>query len=47
VGTLEPGAWADLLVLRGDPIADIRNTRTLESVWVAGNRVPASSVSPP
>jgi len=39
VGTLEPGAWADLVVLRQDPLADIRNTRTLESVWIAGNRV--------
>jgi imidazolonepropionase-like amidohydrolase len=39
VGTLEPGAWADLLVLREDPLADIRHTRTLESVWIAGNRV--------
>ena len=43
VGTLEPGAWADLLVLRGDPVADIRNTRTLESVWIAGNRLTGSS----
>jgi imidazolonepropionase-like amidohydrolase len=41
VGTLEPKAWADFLVLRSDPLADIRNTRTLESVWIAGNRVPA------
>ena len=40
VGTLEPGRWADLLVLRQDPLADIRNTRTLESVWIAGHRVP-------
>ena len=39
VGTLEPEAWADLLVLREDPLADIRHTRTLESVWIAGNRV--------
>jgi imidazolonepropionase-like amidohydrolase len=39
VGTLEPGAWADLLVLREDPLTDIRHTRTLESVWIAGNRV--------
>ena len=37
VGTLEPGAWADLLVLREDPLADIRHTRTLESVWIAGH----------
>jgi imidazolonepropionase-like amidohydrolase len=39
VGTLEPGAWADLLVLREDPLTDIRHTRTLESVWIAGNPV--------
>jgi imidazolonepropionase-like amidohydrolase len=40
VGTLEPGAWADFVVLRQDALRDIRNTRTLESVWIAGNRVP-------
>jgi imidazolonepropionase-like amidohydrolase len=41
VGTLEPGRWADMVVLRQDPLADIRNTRTVESVWIAGHRVPA------
>lgn len=41
VGKLEPKNWADFLVLRSDPLVDIRNTRTLESVWIAGNRVPA------
>jgi imidazolonepropionase-like amidohydrolase len=40
VGTLEPGAWADFLVLAKNPLDDIRNTRSLESVWIAGNRVP-------
>ena len=40
VGRLEPGAWADFLVLKVDPLADIRNTRSLEAVFVAGNRVP-------
>ena len=40
VGRLEPGAWADFLVLRDDPRTDIRNTHSLESVWIAGNRVP-------
>ena len=40
VGKLEPGAWADFLVLRDDPRTDIRNTHSLESVWIAGNRVP-------
>jgi imidazolonepropionase-like amidohydrolase len=41
IGRLEPGSWADFLVLRADPLADIRNTKSLESVWIAGNRVPA------
>jgi imidazolonepropionase-like amidohydrolase len=40
-GTLEPGKWADLLVLDANPLDDIRNTRKLDSVWIAGNRVPA------
>lgn len=39
VGTLRAGLWADFLVLEGDPTADIRNTRAIESVWVAGNQV--------
>jgi len=39
VGTLEPGAWADVLVLDEDPIANIRNTRRIHGVWIAGNRV--------
>jgi imidazolonepropionase-like amidohydrolase len=37
VGTLTPGAWADLLVLNQDPLKDIRNTRQIASVWIAGN----------
>jgi imidazolonepropionase-like amidohydrolase len=40
LGTLEPGNWADILVLDENPATDIANTRTLESVWIAGNRVP-------
>ena len=39
VGTLAPGAWADLLVLNQDPLTDIRNTRQIASVWIAGNPV--------
>lgn len=46
VGRLEPGAWADFLVLRDDPLAEIRNTKSLESVWIAGNRVPARDAAP-
>lgn len=40
IGTIEPGKWADLLVLQADPLADARNLRLVESVWVAGNRIP-------
>jgi imidazolonepropionase-like amidohydrolase len=39
VGTIAPGAWADLVVLEADPRQDIRNTREIHSVWTAGNRV--------
>ena len=39
VGTIEPGKWADMVVLTADPLANIANLRTIESVWVAGNRV--------
>ncbi len=38
VGVLEPGAWADFLVVRADPRADIRNLREIQGVWIAGNR---------
>jgi imidazolonepropionase-like amidohydrolase len=36
VGTLQPGKRADFVVLTADPLADIRNTRTIESVWIDG-----------
>lgn len=39
VGTLQKGAWADFLVLNKNPLEDIRNTRSLDSVWIAGNRL--------
>jgi imidazolonepropionase-like amidohydrolase len=37
VGTLEPGKWADMVLLALDPLEDIRNTRSVEQVWIAGN----------
>jgi imidazolonepropionase-like amidohydrolase len=39
VGTLEPGKWADFVVLGADPLNDIRATRRLERVYVAGTEV--------
>jgi imidazolonepropionase-like amidohydrolase len=40
LGTLQPGKWADFVVLEKSPLIDIKNTRRIESVWIAGNRVP-------
>jgi imidazolonepropionase-like amidohydrolase len=40
VGTLQPGRWADLVVLDRDPSADIRNTRSIHSVYISGQSVP-------
>ena len=39
IGTLESGKWADFLVLAEDPLLDISNTRSIETVWIAGNKV--------
>jgi imidazolonepropionase-like amidohydrolase len=39
VGTLEAGKWADFIVVEEDPLADIMNMRSMESVWIAGNPV--------
>ena len=39
LGTLQPGKRADFVVLTADPLADIKNTRTIESVWIDGRRV--------
>ena len=40
LGTLEPKKWADLIVLDKNPLLDIRNSRTIQSVYIAGNPVP-------
>jgi imidazolonepropionase-like amidohydrolase len=39
LGTLEPGKAADFGVFAKNPLEDIRATKTLESVWIAGARV--------
>ena len=41
LGALTPGHWADFLLLTADPLADVANTRKLESVYIAGEVVPA------
>jgi imidazolonepropionase-like amidohydrolase len=39
LGAIRPGAWADLAVYGASPVTDIRNTHTLESVWIGGLQV--------
>ena len=39
LGTLERGKWADLIVLGKNPLEDIRNTRSIEMVMIAGNKI--------
>jgi imidazolonepropionase-like amidohydrolase len=39
LGTLEANKWADFVVLDADPLADIKATRSIADVYVAGNRV--------
>ena len=39
LGTLEAGKWADFVVLAEDPLADVRNFRSLEATWISGTQV--------
>jgi imidazolonepropionase-like amidohydrolase len=39
LGTLERGKWADMVVLAASPLADIKNSRRIDAVYVAGNKV--------
>src|SRR3546814_13988652 len=44
MGTLEPGKYADLIVFDRDPIADIRNTRSLSLVMRGGHLFDADTL---
>jgi imidazolonepropionase-like amidohydrolase len=39
IGMITKGAWADFVVLDRDPLKDILNTRSVASIWIAGNQV--------
>lgn len=39
LGTLEKGKQADFILLSKDPLIDIKNTRSIESVWIGGNKI--------
>ena len=38
IGTLTPGAAADVLILGANPLDNIRHTRSIEQVWIAGRK---------
>ncbi|RUO26936.1 hypothetical protein CWE09_09660 [Aliidiomarina minuta] len=38
LGTLESGKWADFIVLNEDPLQRVRNLRSIEAVYLAGER---------
>jgi imidazolonepropionase-like amidohydrolase len=44
LGLLAPGKAADLVVLTKDPLADIRNSRTIQSVMIRGRLLDADSI---
>ena len=39
LGVIRPGAWADFVILDDNPLTDIRNTRKIVDVFIAGERV--------
>lgn len=43
-GSIAPGKVADLLLLAGNPLADIRNTLGIEAVFLAGRRYDAAAL---
>lgn len=39
IGTIEPSKWADFIVLERNPLDNIRNTRTIDAVYIGGNKI--------
>ncbi|MEQ8302998.1 MAG: amidohydrolase family protein [Cyclobacteriaceae bacterium] len=40
LGTLEKGNFADFLILKNNPLEDILHTRSIESVYIGGRKLP-------
>ncbi len=44
LGIVAPGKVANLVILDGDPLSDIRNTRSVDRIVLRGNIMPADSI---
>ncbi|MGH9783650.1 MAG: amidohydrolase family protein [Terriglobia bacterium] len=44
-GSLQPGRVADLIILNADPLADITNSRKIDSVWMNGKQVDRAALA--
>ena len=47
LGSIEEGKLADMILLNADPVADIRNTTKIDSVYKGGQRVDRSTLDVP
>ncbi|MEL7728032.1 amidohydrolase family protein [Citromicrobium bathyomarinum] len=45
IGSLEPGKLADLVIIDGDPLANIRNTERVETVVIGGRAYDATTMN--
>ena len=45
-GSLERNKVADFIILNGDPVADITNSRKIDSVWMNGKQVDRNTLAP-
>ena len=47
LGSIEPGKWADLLLLDADPALDVKNFRSISAVYKSGVRVDLANLDLP
>lgn len=43
IGAIEPGKWADMVLLNADPSVDIRNVRDIVAVFKTGERIDSAA----
>ncbi len=47
IGSIEPGKWADMVLLKEDPAKDVKNFRTIAAVFKAGARIDMAKLDLP